>query len=387
MTAPPEHTGGAARLPPEDAEDLYENAPCGYMSTLPDGTVARINDTLLGWLQRERGDVEGRLRLHDLLTPGGRIYLDTHLRPLLHMQGRVREIALELRVADGTRLPVLMTSELHRGEDGEPLVTRTAVFDAHDRQAYERELLSAREREREVALTLQRALLAGTQPEDRRCAIAARYRPASEDHEVGGDWYDAFRIDGDRIGIAVGDVVGHGIAAASTTGHLRSALRALGSTGLGPGLVIEQLDRFVESFEAARMATVAIAVLDLAAGRVRYRCAGHPPPLLAQPGREPELLWDGRGAPLGAYWTPRPRPEHELDVLAGSRLLLYTDGLVERRDRSLDEGFEQVVAVVRDHAAQALDQVLDAVMSSLLADRPSEDDVCVLGVDLVAPAA
>ena len=382
MSAPPEHSGGLDRLPAETAEDLYENAPCGYVSTLPDGTIARINATLLGWLKRDRDDVVGHLRMHDLLTPGGRIYLDTHLRPLLHMQGRVREIALELRASDGTRLPVLMTSELHRDEDGEPLVTRTSVFDARDRQAYERELLAAREREREVALTLQRALLAGALPEDPRCAIVARYRPAVATLEVGGDWYDAFRIDDDHVGIAVGDVVGRGIVPASATGHLRSALRALGSAGFGPGQVIEQLDRLVDTFEPGRMATVAIAVLDLAEGRVRFSCAGHPPPLLAEPGRAPEMLWDGRGAPLGAYPTPRPRPEYEVAAAAGSRLLLYTDGLVERRDRSLDAGFDQLLSVVGEREGAPLDGVLDDVLAALLADQPTEDDVCVLGVTL-----
>ena len=386
MTAPSEHRGGLERLPAETAEDLYENAPCGYVSTLPDGTIARINATLLGWLKRDRDDVVGRLRMHDLLTPGGRIYLDTHLRPLLHMQGRVREIALEIRASDGTRLPVLMTSELKRDEDGEPLVTRTTVFDARDRHAYERELLAAREREREVALTLQRALLPGALPEDPRLAIVARYRPAVGSLEVGGDWYDAFRIDEDHIGIAVGDVVGRGIVAASATGHLRSALRALGSAGFGPGRVIGELDRMVESFEAARMATVAIAVLDLAEGRIRYSCAGHPPPLLAQPDRDPELLWDGRGAPLGAYPSPRARPERDVAAAAGSRLLLYTDGLVERRDRSLDAGFDQLLSVVGDRTGAPLDGVLDDVLASLLADQPTEDDVCVLGVTLTPGA-
>ena len=381
MTDPPEPRGGG-RPPDESSEDLYEHAPCGYLSTLPDGTIVRINGTLLGWLQRERREVVGQLRLHDLLTAGGRIYLDTHLRPLLHMQGRVREIALEIRVADGTRLPVLMTSELHRDDDGEPLVTRTAVFDARDRHAYERELQTAREREREVALTLQRALLAGTLPDDPRCALVPRYRPASARHEVGGDWYDAFRIDADRIGIAVGDVVGHGIVAASATGHLRSALRALGSAGFGPARVMQELDRFVESFDAAQMATVAIAELRLADGRVRYCCAGHPPPLLVHAGHPPELLWNGRGAPLGAYPAPHSRPVGEVVAEAGSALLLYTDGLVERRDRSLDEGFDQLLSAVGDRAGEPLDVVLDAVVGSLLADQPTEDDVCLLGVTL-----
>ena len=138
---PPEHDSSEeATLLHESAEELYDQAPAGYLSTLPNGVIVRINRTLLSWLRRERDDLVGRARLLDLLAPGARIYYETHYAPLLAMQGEVRAIAVELVRGDGTRLPALLNSTLVRDENGEPRVVRTTVFDASDRRRYEREL-------------------------------------------------------------------------------------------------------------------------------------------------------------------------------------------------------------------------------------------------------
>src|SRR5688572_26528385 len=149
----------------DNSDDLYDNAPCGYLSTLLDGTIAKVNATLLGWLGYDRDDLVGRRRFSDLLTVGGRLYHETHFAPLLQMQGEARGIALELRAADGTRLPVLVTSTLRSGDDGQPMLIRTTIFDARDRRAYERELLRARqeadrdrERLQDLVASLQRSL-------------------------------------------------------------------------------------------------------------------------------------------------------------------------------------------------------------------------------------
>jgi PAS domain S-box-containing protein len=128
----------------ESAEDLYENAPAAYLTSLPDGTLVRVNQTLLRWTGYEREELIGRKRLHDLLPPGARIYYETHYAPLLQMQREVREIALELLRADGTRLPVLMNSTLVADETGRPRAVRTTAFNASERRRYERELLAAR---------------------------------------------------------------------------------------------------------------------------------------------------------------------------------------------------------------------------------------------------
>jgi PAS domain S-box-containing protein len=130
----------------ESAEDLYEHAPCGYVSTDPAGLVLRANHTLLAWIGVPREQVVGRRRLQDLFTSGGRIFYETHVGPLLRMQGAVRSIAVDLARPSGSPLPVLLNSELRRGPAGEPLLIRTTLFDASDRKEYERELLRARKK-------------------------------------------------------------------------------------------------------------------------------------------------------------------------------------------------------------------------------------------------
>ena len=132
----------------ESAEDLYENAPCGYLSAAPDGTIVRVNETFLRWTGHAREELVGIRRFQDLLTVGGRIFHETHYAPLLRMQGHVREIAVDIVAADGRRLPVLLNSVLLSDEAGVPKVVRTTVFDARERQSYERELVAARDRER-----------------------------------------------------------------------------------------------------------------------------------------------------------------------------------------------------------------------------------------------
>ncbi len=140
-----------ARLLEESAEDLFENAPCGYLSTRLDGTIARVNRTLETWLGREREELVDTVRFQDLLTPGGRIYHETHYAPLLRMQGAVNEIAVEFVRADGTRLPALINSVLRTDEQGVPQLVRTTIFDATDRRRYEQELLRSQRHEHNVA--------------------------------------------------------------------------------------------------------------------------------------------------------------------------------------------------------------------------------------------
>ncbi len=130
----------------ESAEDLYENAPCGYLSALLGGTLVKVNQTFLTWTGYRREDLVGRRRFQDLLTAGGRIFHETHYAPLLRMQGAVREIAVEIVCADGGRLPVLINSVLRKDAAGQPLLTRTTIFNATDRKEYERELVRERQR-------------------------------------------------------------------------------------------------------------------------------------------------------------------------------------------------------------------------------------------------
>ena len=134
----------------EDAQDLYEQAPCGYLSTLPDGTIVKVNQTFLDWIGAPREAIDGR-KFQTLLTVGGRIYYETHYAPLLRMQGFANEIAVEIVRDDGRTLPVLLNSRQRSDADGTPLFNRITVFDATDRRRYERELLLARRKAEQVA--------------------------------------------------------------------------------------------------------------------------------------------------------------------------------------------------------------------------------------------
>jgi PAS domain S-box-containing protein len=135
----------------ESAEDLYENAPCGYLSTLPDGTIARVNRTFVEWTGASRQALLAGTRFQTLLTIGSRIYYETHYAPLLQMQGFANEIALEVIRNDGRILPVLVNSRQQRDAGGTPLFTRITLFDSTDRRRYERELLLARRKAEQVA--------------------------------------------------------------------------------------------------------------------------------------------------------------------------------------------------------------------------------------------
>ena len=142
-------TGGANQKPEvtsleADAEDLYENAPCAQLSTLPDGTIVRANTTFFEWLGADAAAIVNRVRFQTLLTVGSRIYYETHYSPLLQMQGQVNEIALEIRRHDGTVRPVVASARQIRGADGIARVNRIALFDSTDRRRYEKELLAAR---------------------------------------------------------------------------------------------------------------------------------------------------------------------------------------------------------------------------------------------------
>ena len=502
------------------AEELYEDAPCGHVSTDPGGTIVRVNRTFERLTGHRREDVVGLRRFQDLLTAGGRIYHETHYAPLVRMQGAVREIALEVVRADGSRMPALVNAMLVRDAEGEPAEVRTTVLEATHRKRYEQELLDARNRERlahrrterlqrmtaalagaadveavaaavvdalargvgadaaaiavredgsddlrvlgrhgdasdgeivgegpraaarepgrgggaatarvpiatrggmrgflwlsftgadplapeerafaaacaaqaglalerarlydvqrDVAHTLQRSLLAGEAMRDPRFEVAALYQPAVDSLEVGGDWHDTFRLPDGRIAVVVGDIVGRGLAAASVMGQLRSAVRALGGAQLGPAGVLSKLDTFVEQLPAAAFATVAYAEVDADTGATRLAAAGHPPPVLLRPGQSPELLMVGRSAPLGVPLDGSPRPEGELRLEPGAGLLLYTDGLVERRTEAIDAGLQRLIDAVAARAELPPAELVAALPAVMLAGGHSDDDVCSL---------
>lgn len=163
----------------DSAEELFEDAPCGYLSTTVDGRILRVNRTFEKWTGHRREDLVGARCFQELLSPGGRIYHETHYAPLLAMQGAVSEIAVEIVRADGSRLPALINSVLRPAADGGQGVVRTTIFDATDRRRYEEELLRARRSEHDIAHRLQAALHAGEIPQRRGFASRRPISPAS----------------------------------------------------------------------------------------------------------------------------------------------------------------------------------------------------------------
>jgi PAS domain S-box-containing protein len=362
-------------VPADATENLFEDAPCGYLTTRPDGTLIRANRTFERWTGFSREQLVGR-RFQELLSPGGQIYHETHYAPLLQMRGTVHEIAVEIVRADGTRLPALVNSVLVRGE-GVTEHIRTTVFDASERRRYEQELLRERRHEHDIAQRLQRAMLDGELPEAPELVLDVAYRPAEQGLEVGGDWFDAFWLEpGRTVGLVVGDVVGRGIDAAATMGQLRSATRALAATGVGPAAILDGLDAYASRHRVGQMATVVYAQLELATGQLRYACAGHLPPAVLGPEDAPVFLWEGRSTPLDIHVDEASRAEAVYVLAPGGVLVLYTDGLVERRTETLDDGMNRLLAQLAVGNAAAPDFAAGLVDD--LRGPDQDDDVCVL---------
>ena len=230
------------------------------------------------------------------------------------------------------------------------------------------------DQQRETALALQRAILG---PARLPAGFAARYEPANRPLEVGGDWYDIVELPDGRIGIVVGDCVGHGLDAATVMGQLRSACRALLLQDSSAAQALTAMDRFAALIPGAICSTVFCGILDRDAGRLTYSSAGHPPGILALPDGRTELLEDGRSFPLAV----RPgieRTEASRIVPARAALLLYTDGLVERRRRSLDSGIAEAGSAVHRGGSADVEDLATAIMTGMAPDGGYEDDVALV---------
>jgi PAS domain S-box-containing protein len=227
---------------------------------------------------------------------------------------------------------------------------------------------------RETSLTLQHAMLA---PTELPPGFAVRYEPAVPPLEIGGDWYDVLRVGDHRIGIIVGDCVGRGLSAAAVMGQLRSSARALLLTGAEPAMLLEDLDSVAELIPDAFCTTVFLAVLDTESGEFFYSCAGHLPAVLAAPQAKPTLLSDARSVPL-VVQRKSSRPQSCVVLPPGSTLMLYTDGLVERRDVSLDDGIARVSETVAGGMHLPVDAVADAVLNEMTPPGGYDDDIAIV---------
>ncbi len=248
-----------------------------------------------------------------------------------------------------------------------------------DRVALAIEHVRAYGRERHIAETLQRSLLPQTLPSLPGVALAGRYLPAASEAEVGGDWYDAIGLPAGRVLLVMGDVSGKGLAAASTLGALRSAIRAYALEGHGPAQIAERLNTFVLA-EPSRehMATLVLAVFDPVDAELSYVNAGHPPPLTLSADGTPQFLTGARSVPLGVL--PFPAYEEEIVTLEpGGALLLYTDGLVERRAENIDLGLDRLSVAAGDGALEP-EALCDRLLEAALPSGATSDDVALLAL-------
>jgi serine phosphatase RsbU (regulator of sigma subunit)/anti-sigma regulatory factor (Ser/Thr protein kinase) len=237
------------------------------------------------------------------------------------------------------------------------------------------------EREQAVAETLQRSLLPETLPEVPGAELASAYVPGASDVEVGGDWYDVIPLAGGRVGLAMGDVVSRGIRAASAMGQLRNALRAYAVDGRPPSEVLDRLHAMLRSLDRREMATLVYMVLDPHGRGYSLASAGHPPPLVLEDDGTVDLIEDGRGPPLGAV-ADAVYAQTTGELPARSTVLLYTDGLVERRDRWIDEGIERLSMEARAAAGSTPAELVERLVAALVPGGGGSDDVALLALGL-----
>ncbi|MFD3533835.1 SpoIIE family protein phosphatase [Streptomyces sp. NPDC058664] len=227
--------------------------------------------------------------------------------------------------------------------------------------------------QREAALTLQRSLTNSALPVVTGLELTGRYLPASA-HDVGGDWFDAIALPGGRTGLVIGDVMGHGIHAAAVMGQLRTAVRTLARHDIPPARMLSSLDAVVADLGEDTMATCVYAVHDPATGGWVIARAGHLPPAVATPDGTVSFLDGPPGTPLGT--GAHDFGTEEVSLPPGGLLVLYTDGLIEARDRDLDEGMRQLGRALR-HLDRPLDTLCDEILGRLLSG-PAQDDVAML---------
>jgi GAF domain-containing protein/anti-sigma regulatory factor (Ser/Thr protein kinase) len=239
------------------------------------------------------------------------------------------------------------------------------------------------EREHAVARTLQRSLLPERLPDVPGVELASRYVPGAPHTEVGGDWYDVIPLPGGRVGLAMGDVVSRGVRAASVMGQLRNALRAYALDGRPPASVLGSLHELLRSLERREMATLAYMVLDPGALSYTLASAGHPPPVVLAADGAVDLIEEGRGPPLGAV-ADALYGEVSGALAPGTTVLLYTDGLVERRDMWVDEGIERLTVETAAAAGVAPDELLGRLLHALVPEGGGQDDVAALAVRITA---
>jgi phosphoserine phosphatase RsbU/P len=376
-----------AALADDDPAELYDNAPCGYLSMLPDGTIIKANATFLAWIGYDRDDLVGKRRFQDLLAMGDRIFYQTHAAPMLLMQGMLREIAIQVVGASGSRLPMLMNATLKRDSGGRPLVVRTVMFDASERLAYESELITARRRAEEseararvLAQTLQRSFLPPDIITVPGLDVGGAYRPAGDGSEVGGDFYDVFRTAPQTWGVVLGDVCGKGAAAAVVTALARYTVRAEAMHVYSPAAVLAGLHQALLTYYPETFCTALFLLLDQVpeGHRLTMATGGHPLPLCRRADGSIETL--GRPGSFLGMEQKASVSESTAVLEPGDMVVLYTDGVTDAHQADAFFGETGVAAVLAASAERPAQAVADAVVAAALAYQHGQarDDMAVV---------
>ncbi|MGW3875944.1 PP2C family protein-serine/threonine phosphatase [Streptomyces sp. NPDC005055] len=321
---------------------------------------------------------------YDLPVPGRRPghfeerYWSSVTAPVLGPDGQVVLIISQVRDVTGL---VRSRVALDNGETLSRAETMTAALLARSRALQERNesLRLAHERESEIAMSLQRAMLPDTARE--RSNVAVRYRPATSALHVCGDWYDFLELGPGWLAVAVGDVVGHGLTAAGIMGQLRSALStAMHATGQ-PARALKALARYAVTVEGALATTAVQTVIDETTHTITYSRAGHPPPLLLGADRHAvKVLDQASDPPLGALEPEVARTQSTLSYQPGVTLVLYTDGLIERRDQDIDTGLGRLIENLARHGHLGPELLADALLTDLPSHKDGPDDDIALVV-------
>ncbi|MDX6348408.1 MAG: hypothetical protein QOF84_3198 [Streptomyces sp.] len=328
-----------------------------------------------------------QLRRH--AHPDDSITLGRFLRTVLHRHHQA-STAFRLQRADGVVRHIRVIAEPVTDPSGDLIAVRGAYQDVSAQHWTEVALAATRdqladtqqraaERNR-LALQLQQAIMppAPAPIDASGLRVAVRYRPAEKEHLVGGDWYDVVVLPSKQVLLAVGDIAGHGIDAATGMVVLRNALRGLATTGAGPGQLMGWLNTVAHHLTEHVTATAVCGLYDAETGVLCWARAGHPPPVLIRDGEAASLPLP-RGILLGAI-AETTYEEHRLTLTSGDRLLMYTDGLVERRGISVERSLEQLLATAGGGPLPGLDEQLDLLLTHSRSD--TDDDTCLIGVQL-----
>ena len=300
------------------------------------------------------------------------------VNPILRAKGIRSMLGLPL-VVESELVGVLHVGSLTPRSFGQRDLAVLQLAAARAAPAIERaRLFAALEHEHQVAMLLQRSLLPRELPETVGIKVAARYLPARD--EVGGDWYDVIELPRGLVGLAIGDVVGHGVRAAALMGQLRTSLRSYALEGQGPARTLELVDRYVQSMGEYAMATAAYAIFEPETGHLRVATAGHLPPIVVS-GGDARVLELTPGAPLGGF-PYGSCPEQEFWLGTGEIVVLYTDGLVERRGVPLSDGINQLATILS--RARSAEHACQLAVEQLVPMEGLADDLAILAL-LTAP--